>query len=623
MPAGTNYWTRRRVSRRAALRGAGVGIAGLAGAALIGCGGDDDDDGGVVAESTTTRVGEAITQQQQATAVATAEASDQPVSEDQIKIPPGVYDSPVAATPAEANPLINATRGGTLVYRYLDPPHMDINRTLSCTVFHTMDYTQNKVTRGKTGALAHPFLVELEPDLAESWESNADSTEFTFHIRKGIKTHNVDPTFGREYTSEDIKLSMERYQSGGVQKDVFGPVTAIETPDDYTVKVSLDQPLADFPLNLAAWSFMWVKEMVGDDEAIRENAVGTGAFVRKDWVKKERSTFEAHPDYFEEGLPFLDEITVVVQSDAATLRAGFQTGDFWGWGARDDDDSQAMFDDLQDSMVMWKHPRSRGANVNGWHFQMTNPTFQDIRVRRAISLAFDRDEFDLAQYNGDNASPDGAFSLPPMPWAFLFDEYPTAKANGQYYRRDLARASELMQAAGFSADNPLKWEHIGYYDRNVAPESIVPSINELPELDVTFRQVDNPTQVQMLSDRNFDESINIVWGPPGYSMDQWIFPWWHSKGGLNYNNVDDPAMDSLLEAQRSSTDLEEKKVIWQDVWDMIHDQVWDFWWPQPLNRHAWHNWVLNQRSHGLMGSYVCYTSGQARAMWLAADAPQR
>jgi hypothetical protein len=64
-------------------------------------------------------------------------------------------------------------------------------------------------------------------------------------------------------------------------------------------------------------------------------------------------------------------------------------------------------------------------------------------------------------------------------------------------------------------------------------------------------------------------------------------------------------------------------VLWQKVWDRIHDQVWDFWWPQPLNRYAKHNWVMNHRPHGLMGSYVCYTSGQVRAMWLTEDAPQR
>src|SRR5206468_1625457 len=115
----------------------------------------------------------------------------------------GYYDTPIGATPAERNPLVNGRYGGTLVGTYLDPPGMDINRTLSCTIYSTMNLTNNKLVRARVGPLAHPFLVETEGDLAETWETSEDSTQFTFHMRKGIKTHNVAPTNGREYTSED------------------------------------------------------------------------------------------------------------------------------------------------------------------------------------------------------------------------------------------------------------------------------------------------------------------------------------------------------------------------------------------------------------------------------------
>jgi ABC-type oligopeptide transport system substrate-binding subunit len=58
---------------------------------------------------------------------------------------------------------------------------------------------------------------------------------------------------------------------------------------------------------------------------------------------------------------------------------------------------------------------------------MRNPTFQDDRIRRATSLAFDRDEFDLARNGGDNQNPEGAYSQSPLPWPFLFDSYPTRR----------------------------------------------------------------------------------------------------------------------------------------------------------------------------------------------------
>ena len=546
-----------------------------------------------------------------------------PVPADQERVVPGFYDNFPAASPAEMNPIVNAKRGGILSSRYLDPPHMDINRTLSCTVYHTMDYTQNKLVRGKTGANAHPFLVEVEPDLLEHWEASPDSTEFTFHLRKGIKTHNKPPTNGREYTSADVKASMERYRAGGAQKDLYAPVTSIELPDDYTIVIKLDQPLADFPTNVSSWSFMWVKELVDDEDTLKEKAIGTGAFVQEEWSKKERSVFSAHPEYFEQGLPYLDGVNTVVQNDRAVTRAGFLTDNFMLFSARDDDDADAMLGDVDD-MVYWRYPRARGANVNGWHFQMENPKFADERVRRAINMAFDRDEFDLARNAGDNANRNGAFSNPPMPWAFLYDEYPDASANGPYYKFDPAQASQLMQAAGYTADNPLAFEHVTYYYREAFAEQVIPGINtNLPEVKIGFRQVDNPTHVTLLSDRNFDDTIGIVWGPPGHSMDQWIYPWWHSSGGLNYNNVSDAELDGYLEAQRTETDFEAKREIWQKVWDRIHDQVWDAWWPEALSRHGWHNYILNMRPHALMGSFICYTSGQARAMWMTEDANMR
>ncbi len=426
MPEGTGYWTRRPLGRRAAIRGAGVGVAGLAGAALIGCGGGDeaDDEGGGAAS---TPMQDVVTG---GGSTSTVVANATPVPPDQVRLEPGLYDVQVPPSAAELNPLVNGRYGGTLLATYLDPPRMDINRTLSCTIFTTMNYTNNKVTRAKGGATAHPFNIELEGDLAESWEGNPDSTQFTFHIRQGIKTHNVDPTNGREYTSEDIKLSMERYKAGGTQADVFAPVESIETPDPYTVVVSLNQPLSDFPANIGAWSFMWVKELIDDPERLDRQAIATGPFLQQQWIPKERSVFVKHPDYFEEGLPFLDRVITVVQSDAAALKAGFTTDNFFGWTASEDAEVEQVANQVAD-MVFVKAPLSRGANVNGWHFQIKTPVFQDERVRRAISLGWDRVEYDLARNFGDNQNPEGPISNPPMPWSFLYEEYPTAAANGR------------------------------------------------------------------------------------------------------------------------------------------------------------------------------------------------
>ena|GEM_PF-885351 len=618
----TNYWTKARVGRRSVIRGAGLGLTGLAGAALIGCG---SDEGGDAAEPTTgAQMGAQIPT---TTATSTSgSAGSGPVSPDQVRVTPGIYDGPVPPSAAELNPAVNAQRGGTLLMRYLDPPRMDLSRTLSCTIYHTLGYTSNKLTRGRVGATADPFGVELEPDLAESWEVSEDGQKHTFNLRRGAMFHNKAPVSGREFTAEDVIKTVEMY-SAGSQKDVFLPVANMETPDDYTVVFNLDQPLADFPTTVAAWSYLYPRELVEDEDLRQQISIGTGPFVQDEWIQKEKSVFSANPDYWEQDsegnqLPYVDRIEAFVQGDTNALRSGFSTDNYFDYNARDQDDLESIFQENSEFMIGSVFPRARGANVNGFQFQMKNPTYQDDRVRQALSLAFDRDEYDLARNGGDNQNPDGAYSNSPMPWPLLFDAYPTRQVNGPWYQFNPAEASKMMQAAGYTSDSPLTAEMPSYYYRTELSQLVVPGINQnLPEVNITFREVDNPTHVTLMSDRNFDDMIGFLWGPPGYAMDQWIFPFYHSSGSLNYGSVDDPDLDTLLLNQRSETNPDAQLELWRQVYDRIHDKVYQAWFPEPLLRPSWKNWMLNFRHHALMGSYTCYANDQARSIWLDDGAP--
>src|SRR5690606_7651238 len=94
------YWRGARVGRRTMLRGSGLGLAGLAGAALVGCGSSDDD--------STPEAGQQTGAQLTATAVATGTGDAGPVSADQVRVPAGIYQGPVGPSAAELNPAVNA-----------------------------------------------------------------------------------------------------------------------------------------------------------------------------------------------------------------------------------------------------------------------------------------------------------------------------------------------------------------------------------------------------------------------------------------------------------------------------------------------------------------------------------
>ncbi len=605
----SNYWTG-RVSRRNALRGTGVGLVGLAGAALIGCGSKKKEEAPTTGEATRLQdVGKGA-------GAKAAETGGTPVPKDQVRVKPGLYEGPVPPSAAERNPKVNAKYGGTIKVRYLDPPRMDLSRTNSCTIDTTQGLVTNKLVRAKLGPLADPFNVEIEADLAEKWETADKGQTWVFSLRKGVKTQNVAPLNGREFNAEDVVQSINLYLKGSL-KDVFSPITKTETPDKYTLKMTLDAPRGDFPKELAAWAAIYMKELVDNESLRQEKAMGTGPFIQKEWTKKQRSVFVKNPDYFESGLPYVDQVEMYVQDDLNASRAGFKTHNYFDYSAPDKKVFADTFADNNQTMVGTTAPVSRGANVNGWQYNMKNPLFKDERIRRALSLAFDRKDFDLANNGGDNQNPEGPYSQSPMPWPMLFDKFPTAKVNGPWYQFNPAEAAKMMQAAGYTAAKPLTMELASWYNRIQFSGIVIPGINtNLKEVQIKWREIDNPTHVTLMSDRNFKDMIGFLWGPPGYSMDQWLTPFYHSKGGLNYGSIEDPALDALLLKQRTEANPVAQKEIWHQISTLIHDKVYQAWFPVPLQRNSWHNYYLNYRPHGLVGTVPCYATPQLRSVWL-------
>jgi peptide/nickel transport system substrate-binding protein len=156
------------------------------------------------------------------------------------------------------------------------------------------------------------------------------------------------------------------------------------------VVFNLDQPLSDFPISIAAWSYIYPAELVDDEEQRQQVAIGTGPFMQEEWIQKEKSVSSRNPDYWEKdsaGQPCRTS-TASSCTSRATLNAaapGFTTTTTATTpGPRPGRPGGAVRQN-PDTMV-GRRSRSRVANVNGFQFQMNNPTYQDDRVRRAISL---------------------------------------------------------------------------------------------------------------------------------------------------------------------------------------------------------------------------------------------
>lgn len=531
------------------------------------------------------------------------------------KIAPGHYQKELAASQEELDVAKNVKRGGTLKFLYLDPPHFDAARGYSCTIFDTNTLVYNKVVKADLGPQADPFKLVLKPDLAEKWEQTApDATEFTFTFRKNVKWQNLPPVNGRAFTAEDVKLVFERYATAGVQKDFFSMVDKFELPDPYTLKAKLKEPYVDFPNTIATYSFVTPRELWDGSDKIRTEAVGTGPFMRESWTPKQGSAFKRNPDYWEMGadgkpLPYVDRAETFVESNPAAQKAGYRAGNWHLYVPLTNDDGNDLMKTTPDS-VWLDLPVSRGGNVNGFQFNMTNPKFKDKRVRNAISMGIDRVAYDELFFDGLNQG----YSNTSMPWIFIADQFPKLSDQGPNFQHNPAEAKKLLAAAG--AAN-LEFEVVEYY-LTAGRDGFSPAQDMLREIGVkvTNRHVDNPTAITILAERSFKDATNMVWGPPNHSIDGWIYPWYITGGGLNYNSVSDPQLDNLLKAQRKEADAAKRKDILKQIDKLLNDQNYDIWWPQAWYRQAWTSALKNFRIHGFMGTSTCYACEQMSRVWL-------
>jgi ABC-type transport system substrate-binding protein len=226
-------------------------------------------------------------------------------------------------------------------------------------------------------------------------------------------------------------------------------------------------------------------------------------------------------------LPYVDRLEVSVESNSANAKAGYRAGRWDIYVVLENSDGEDLMK-TNPNTVWLDVPVSRGGNVNGFLFNMQNPMFQDKRVRNAISMGIDRQEYDDLFYDGLNQG----YSNTALPWTFIRDELPTLKDHGPTFQYNPAEAKKLLEAAGVKE---MEFEVLEYYITS-GRDAFSPAQNMLKQIGVNIknRHVDNPTAVTIMARRDYKEAANMIWGPPEHSIDGWVYPWYITGGGKNY-----------------------------------------------------------------------------------------
>jgi peptide/nickel transport system substrate-binding protein len=305
-----------------------------------------------------------------------------------------------------------------------------------------LQYMFNGLVRIKPGQVSPDFI---EPDLAESWTSNAAGTEWTFKIKQGVQCHYG---YG-EFTAEDAAYSLKRAANKATSSysNDYSGVDKIEPLDKYTLKITLKNPIAGFlgyVANVNGGNMICKKAAEEMGEGFSKKPIGTGPFMFAEYQPQQYVKLTANKQYFR-GPPALDEIMYRYIPSDSSRDLAFQSGELdMIYGKQD----QAWVDrtkQLPGVKVVAMEP----AEMSTIFLNVTTKPLEDIRVREAIAYAIDRNA--IVAFKGPGTSR-AAVSVVPS-------GYLGADEKAPLFPFDPAKSKELLKEAGFPNGLTIKTIH--------------------------------------------------------------------------------------------------------------------------------------------------------------------
>ncbi len=535
--------------------------------------------------------------QPQATAVPAAPSPDATPTPLPASAPSQVLSNPVTK---DAEP--DAQYGGILRRGgYVDPAHYDLMQVSSVSNSFKQMMLLNNLLRynpldaGKT----------IIPDLATDWDVSDDGKVWTFPLREGVKFHN-----GTIMDSEDVAASWSRVidpPTGVVSArkglyDPFGPT--IDVVDPLTVSFNFEKaPPLNYGLNAFAleWHGIFPKDFLEankyDLKVNGQDAPSTGAFRFLEHSQGEVWKNERFPDYWNDGLPYLDEVWTFPLENSTNRSAALLAGNVDYAQTVD----PAAYEIMQNDDRFEAQPFSSYSYLAVW-MNIDREPWSDPRVRRAMWLALDRDVTHevvsewLFGYKGGTG------------WTFQDQPYqlPQEEIDGRLvFDRPaaIAEAKRLMQEAGYGEG--IKNVDLMQRDPNSAHYTAAAQVAQLEFLqnlgiESDIRPVASAVWFEELANRNFDITVGGI-ASPFIDPSAYMNSFYRCGGGENHSNYCNPDFDAIMNQVDSEGDFDKRYELVQQA-AAILDQgppTVEYWYNRTLA--AWRTCVRGlEGKHGAL-----------------------
>lgn len=446
------------------------------------------------------------------------------------------------------------------------------------------------------GAQLFAFLVRadgdwnIKPYLAESWTASDDGLTVTFKLRKNAKFHD-----GQPITSADVAFSVATQQANHPFKTSLGAVDRVETPDPHTAVFKLKQPHPALLLALStALAPIIPKHIYGDGQDVKKHprnakdVVGSGPFMLKEYKQGEHIIMVRNPEFFLPGRPYLDRMITKIIRDSASRVIAMEKGE------------AQIFPYLVDSKDIKRLEKSKHLKVTAKGYAAIGPItwlafntkkkpLDDVRVRRAIAYAIDRDFIIKALHRGLSQDATG----PIAPGS------PFYTGDVARYDLDLKKAAALLDEAGLKVGAggmrfSLEVDHIPAVpeQQKAIAEYLKPQLKKVG-IDVRIRNApDFPTWAKRVSNHEFDISMDIVfnWGDPVIGIHR-TYLCTNIKKGVIWSNTQqycNPKVDQILDMAGRELDLAKRKTLYTDFQKIVADDLPIYWINVMPQRTAYH-----------------------------------
>jgi peptide/nickel transport system substrate-binding protein len=502
-------------------------------------------------------------------------------------------------------------RGGILHVRGRDPVHFDPHLTRDGRTHSVLSFLCSRLLRYKVGGDVRPGTFIVEPDLAERWEE-PDDTTYVFHLRRGVKWHNKPPVNGRELVAEDVKFTFDRFLSekSNPSRYFLDSVDRVEVVDRYAVKFVLKEPFVWLLDILASATSMWIiapeaAEKYGDFKRV-ETAIGTGPFVLERYEPNVKTVFRRNPDYFRQGQPYVDGVEWLVVEDESTGLAMYRTGQLDAGPGLQWEVRQADLDALKQSHPHLRYQDMVANNATTIWMRTDQSPFTDVRVRRAMSHAIDRQGLIEAVWMRGELSPAVPRGL--AEWSLPIEQL---GEGAKYYRYDPQEARRLLTEAGYAKGFKTTLNATGGYGRDMLDAvQLVQSYFKEVGIEVELK-IQEYGAYQATTGQGKYEGMSMGPYALGWDPDSSLYGQYMPDQPRNRGHVNDAKLAAMLKEQRQIKDLEARKHLIFDIQRYAAEQQYYVYLSSQVITTSWQTYVKN-----FAPNLTADFGGRAAALWL-------